>query len=181
MSAINNSSGDQKKLFHIVNDLLHQKQAPVLPTHSNISELTEAFGKYFVSKIKVIRSELESDSSFPASTHTACSPSVQLLETFAPASEKEVLEIVKSAKNSSCSLDPLPTTLVKECMSSLLPRITHNVNRSLSSGIFPSALKHALVKPLLKKPHLDCEILKNFRPVSNLPFLSKILEKVVAK
>ena len=37
-----------------------------------------------------------------------------------------------------------------------------------------------MVRPLLKKPSLDIEVLKNYRPVSNLPFISKVLEKVVA-
>ena len=48
-------------------------------------------------------------------------------------------------------------------------------------GAVPECYKDALVKPLLKKPGLDFNVLKNFRPVSNLPFLSKILEKVVLK
>ena len=51
----------------------------------------------------------------------------------------------------------------------------------MSSGTVPDCLKHAIIKPLLKKSHLDNEILKNYRPVSNLPFLSKVLEKIVAK
>ena len=54
------------------------------------------------------------------------------------------------------------------------------INVSLSSRQFPRSFSHALVKPLLKKPNADCEILKNYRPASNLTFLSKILEKVVA-
>ena len=45
----------------------------------------------------------------------------------------------------------------------------------------PAAFKHAVVRPLLKKPNLDPFVLSNFRPVSNLPFLSKVLEKVVFK
>jgi hypothetical protein len=51
---------------------------------------------------------------------------------------------------------------------------------SLSDGIFPSDFKTAHVSPLLKKPTLCKEELKNYRPVSNLPFISKVLEKVVA-
>ena len=42
-------------------------------------------------------------------------------------------------------------------------------------------LQTALNRPLLKKPGLDKEVLKNYRPVSNLSFISKVLEKVVAK
>ena len=66
-------------------------------------------------------------------------------------------------------------------MAVLLPVITQIINVSLSSGEFPRSFSHALIKPLLKKPNADCEILKNYRPVSNLAFLSKILEKVVAR
>ena len=52
---------------------------------------------------------------------------------------------------------------------------------SLIEGIVPSSMKSAVIKPLLKKENLDCNILKNYRPVSNLTFLSKVLERVVAK
>ena len=54
------------------------------------------------------------------------------------------------------------------------------VNLSLTSGTVPIAFKKAVVKPLIKKPNLDPEILDNYRPVSNLPYLSKILERAVA-
>lgn len=58
--------------------------------------------------------------------------------------------------------------------------ITHLINLSLSEGVCPSALKCALVSPLLKKPSLCKDDMKNYRPVSNLSFISKLLEKVVA-
>ena len=60
----------------------------------------------------------------------------------------------------------------------LLPTIT-NINTSLTTGTVPHDLKTAIVKPLLKKPSLNKNLLKNYRPISNLPFVSKILEKVV--
>ena len=63
----------------------------------------------------------------------------------------------------SCELDPLPTNLLKQVLEYVLLLIT------------------AIIRPRLKKPNLDKEVLNNYRPVSNLPFLSKILEKVVAK
>ena len=52
---------------------------------------------------------------------------------------------------------------------------------SLSSAIVPVCLKAASVTPLLKKSSLNREDLKNYRPVSNLPYLSKLIEKVVVK
>ena len=49
------------------------------------------------------------------------------------------------------------------------------------TGVVPSSFKSAVVKPLLKKPHLDPGSLNNYRPVSNLPFFSKVLERVVSQ
>ena len=102
------------------------------------------------------------------------------LDTFAEASVQEVTKIICESSRATCSLDPMPTALVKEVIQHLAPFITHIVNLALSSGIFPSKLKSAIVHPLIKKPNLDCEILKNYRPVSNLSFLSKVIEKVIA-
>jgi len=85
---------------------------------------------------------------------------------------------MKSASK-SCRLDPIPTWLLKECLGTLLPVITRIVNLSLSSAEVSPNLKEAIVLPLIKKICLDPEILKNFRPVSNLSFLSKLIERVV--
>ena len=57
--------------------------------------------------------------------------------------------------------------------------ITNIINLSLTTGIVPDHFKQAVVTPLLKKPGLDSECFKNYRPISNLPFLSKLLERVV--
>ena len=85
-----------------------------------------------------------------------------------------------SSLNGTCNLDPIPTTLLKSCIDSLIVPITNIVNKSLKEGVFPSAFKTAHVIPLLKKPSSDKNDLKNYRPVSNLSFISKVVEKVVA-
>lgn len=66
-----------------------------------------------------------------------------------------------------------------DCLDILLPHITTIINDSLSTGVFPLEYKSAIVRPLLKKNSLDPNCLKNYRPVSNLSFLSKLLEKIV--
>ena len=53
------------------------------------------------------------------------------------------------------------------------------VNRSFETSKVPAELNYAHIRPRLKKPSLDPELLSNYRPVSNLPFISKIMEKVV--
>ena len=57
--------------------------------------------------------------------------------------------------------------------------LTSIVHIPLTSGIYPSICKTVIVKPLPKKSTLDPNDLKNYRPVPNLSFLSKVLEKVV--
>ena len=84
-----------------------------------------------------------------------------------------------SSPSKSCSLDPIPTTLLKDHLCVLLPLITRIVNLSLGS-LFPSSLKKSIISPLLKKPSLDPEVMNYYRPVSNLPFISKVIEKAVA-
>ena len=79
-----------------------------------------------------------------------------------------------------CSLDPVPASLLRYCIDDLLPIIKRVVNLSFNSASMPSSMKNAVLSPLLKKPSLDFEIFSNFRPVSNLKFLSKVIEKVAA-
>ena len=85
-----------------------------------------------------------------------------------------------SFSNGTCNLDTIPTTLLKSCIDSLIVPITNIVNKSLKEGVFPSDFKTVHVIPLLKKPSLDKNDLKNYRPVSNLSFISKVVERVVA-
>ncbi len=67
-----------------------------------------------------------------------------------------------------------------ECLPALLPILSYIINTSLQSCTFPQKLKEALVRPSMKNTDMDSESLKNYRPISNLAFLSKIIEKCVA-
>ena len=73
---------------------------------------------------------------------------------------------------------PIPTNLLKRCSDALAPAITRIINASLSRGEVPPSFKEAIVTPLLKKPGLELTY-KNYRPVSNLSFLSKPTERAV--
>lgn len=76
-------------------------------------------------------------------------------------------------------MDVLPTKLIKTCLEALLPPITKLLNLCISESTFPSCFKHALVTPLLKKPSLFKDDLNSYRPISNLSFLSKLLERLL--
>ena len=77
-------------------------------------------------------------------------------------------------------MDPIPTDLLKANLSSLASVIDDIVNVSIATGVLPSAFEKVLVTPMLNKTTLDGNEVKTCRPVSNLSFVSKIVEKVVA-
>lgn len=78
-----------------------------------------------------------------------------------------------------CSLDPMPTPLVVGCLDVLVPVLTRILNLSLETGCFPDNWKQADVHPMLKKPRAEV-IFYNLRPISNLSFVSKLVERPVS-
>ena len=80
----------------------------------------------------------------------------------------------------SCELDQIPTFILKEFLDDLLPFLHLLCNSSLTSGYLPGSQKRAIVTPALKKHGLDPDVLNNYRPMSNLSYLSKILGKLVS-
>ena len=104
------------------------------------------------------------------------------LTVFTQVTQDEIGKIISKSPTKSCLLDPLPTFLIKECtINILLPSITKLVNCSLREGLVPDGFKKAVVTPLIKKASLPVEDLKNYRPVSGLSFIFKLVERVVAK
>ena len=110
---------------------------------------------------------------------TAIKPNIYL-DCFSPIDLSKLTSTISSSKPSTCLLDPIPTGLLKEVLPSISTSLLDLINLSLLTGYVPQSFKVAVIKPLLKKPTLDSGVLANYRPISNLPFLSKILEKAVA-
>jgi len=75
-----------------------------------------------------------------------------------------------------------PTTpfVISDILDDLAPFLGYLFNRSLAEGCIPPSQKRALVFPSLKKPNLDTNLCQNYRPISNLSFLSKTLERLVS-
>ena len=173
---------DQKSLFKIANSLLNKSSSNSLPDHTCPQDLANRFNNFFSQKIENIRKRLDQTQTkkvVPCSIISA--PSPPPLDHLKPTTPEEVKKIVMNSKATSCRLDPMPTSFLKLMLNVLLPLFTQIVNMSFDQGVMPCNLKEALVIPLLKKTGLDPEVLKNFRPVSNLPFLSKIIERVSAR
>ena len=87
---------------------------------------------------------------------------------------------INKLPNKSSACGPFPTNLLKDCIDILAPFIAHLFNVSLSSGIFPSAWKRAYITSVPKKRKIDASSVRAYRPISNLPVLSKVLERLVS-
>ena len=82
--------------------------------------------------------------------------------------------------NKTCELDHIPTEVLKRILPTLLRPITEIFNLSLSTVSFAQDWKTAIIKPLLKKPGLDLSK-KDYRPISNLSFLFKLVQCCMPK
>ena len=90
----------------------------------------------------------------------------------------DVLTALKRLKNSSPGPDGLPAWLFRDHRGFLAPYIQHIFNLSVSTGVVPDNFKDAFVVPIPKIKSPSCE---DFRPISMLPVLSKLLERIILR
>ncbi|XDV34363.1 hypothetical protein PO909_004527, partial [Leuciscus waleckii] len=105
------------------------------------------------------------------------------LQCFTTIGQEEQNKLIIASKPTTCLLDPIPTKLLKELLPVAEEPLLNIINSSLSLDHVPKTvqvMKPQLIKPLIKKSHLDPNELANCRPILNLPFMSKILEKPVS-
>ena len=153
-------------------------QTTVLPSNIPPESLPDKFSELFVGKIEQIRNSLHSDRPVPTE-HFVFSGT--LFAEFQPITDERVKAVLREMPKTSCDLDPILVPILHDCLEEITPIVVDIINKSLSSDVVPSSFKHALVRTLLKKSKLDPNCLRNYRPISNLPFLSKVLECIVLK
>ena len=180
---IEKNSTDQRKLFIAAKTLLYQgDQRSVFPPCVDKLRFANQMGQYFVEKIRNNHSKLDNLAfTLPIDPHDSgadVQPIVAQFNVFTALSEDDVRLLIHDSSKKSCSLDPLPTSVALDYVDILLPAITKIINLSLTSGQFAEEWKCALINPLLKKLGLDL-LFPNYRPVSNLQYISKLTEKAV--
>ena len=150
-----------------------------MPSDTPFEMLPDKFNSFFVDKVSNIRNALDSvNAAQPVVIETFDG---EPLRSFSTVTLDQVKCIIMKSKKSFCELDSLPGDIFIDCIDILLPYMTSIFNDSLNAGVFPLDFKDSIVTPLIKKQTLDCNVLKNYRPVSNLSFVSKILEKIIFK
>ena len=170
---VKENANNPKALFKSIGNMLNNAKQTIYPQSKDNKTLANKFLDFFKTKIEKISATFGKDSDDQA-TEQQCPAR---FDAFRPLLPDEVKRYILSAPSKSSILDALPTDLLKSCIEEVLPSITRIVNRSLEQGYIPRSLKQAIVTPIPKKP--NCSEFSNFRPISNLPFLSKLIERIV--
>ena len=175
--------GDQKKLFQLCKRLMGMQKPQSFPTAVSDLALANEMNLFFHDQVKKIQEIIRSEA-HPADIADIRTDDenigIPLLSSFETCTTEEIMKILKEGPSKQCVLDPQPTWLLKENLEILVPLITAIINRSLETAEVPKALKRGIVRPELKDQNLDTELKLNYRPVTNLAVLSKVLEKVVS-
>ena len=119
----------------------------------------DVFHQYFEDKVAVVR-ELTSDAPPPSFSSVAPMASLPI---FQPVSINDVVSAVRQLPDKYCASDPLPTYILKAIIADLAPFLSALFNKSLNTGIVPSAFKSAFVTPLQKKAGLNATDVKSYR------------------
>ena len=168
-SSVIQNCPDSKSLWQKMNNLLH----PV--TSTSVPHSAQDFSTYFTRKVDNIRA---TTANAPQANITR--REVPLLTGFHGVTIEEVSLLISKSSNKQCDLDPISTWLMKVLIDILAPTIREMVDASVSQSKFPDSHKHETVLPRIKKPSLDPHDIKSYRPMSNLSFVSKIIERLVA-
>ena len=171
--------GNTRVMHSTIRQLLDKNQEVVLPDSACNVELANSFLDFFSSKIEKIRSSFQ--------TQTGSLESVDdthvngKLTTFESVSEDDLRKLIMSYGIKTSPEDPIPTELAKQYVDLLLPIWTKLVNVSIAEGSM-DCLKNAIILPLIKDLDslVDRDNLKNYRPVSNLMYVGKLIERVVS-
>lgn len=175
---IEEAGTDMSKLYSFFNQLLGKVNQKSLPEGYSPIELVEKFSLHFETKIENIYNSFDN---VGAATNSFL-PDFPFAKfsTFKNVSFSCLKEIIIKAKKTYCESDPFPFSDVMSA--SNLDEVLHIYHKiimlSLTEGFFPNSEKMALIKPSLKGK-LDHQIFNSYRPISNLSFLSKIIEQVV--
>lgn len=141
---------------------------------SDEGEIADAFNKFYINVGLTLAKKIPSNRRDPTSYIKQVNKSSIFLE---PTDKTEISNIVKLLNDSSAGYDDITAKIIKTSNQYLLEPLTHVFNLSLSQGVFPDELKIAKVVPIYKKD--DEQLITNYRPVSVLPVLSKVLERLM--
>ena len=167
------SEGNPRRLWKTLDAVICKGQQKSNPPAEGLT--VDGFLKAFEAKVESVRASTASATP-PVFTGDGCATT---FDKFEEIDASYMVRLVRQAPNKNCALDPVPTWLVKQFVGELSPFLAALFNESMRSGTFPASQKVAIVVPALKKSTLDPLDMSNYRPISNLSFISKLLERCV--
>ena len=167
---VNECNNNVKKLYNLINHLMGRNLDSPFSDSESDELLANEFADFFIEKIMRIRDSLEAHPTYD----TQATAKVFMCR-FEQVTKKEVTNCIREMASKPCELDAFPTTTLEQVLDTIIAPITRIGIVLLERGISASKWKTAIVCPLLKKAGLDL-ILSNFRQVSNLLFISKLVE-----
>ena len=180
-NTLENCSNSSER-WRVVKDLLHSRAVTVMPDLASIDNdlLCNKFNNFFVDKIVKLKQTISDKIAQLASFQVFADVIFNGVHfnSFKSVSAHDVSMLLNSLNCKTSQADFIPTTLLKSCPSVFSQIIAKLANLSFSQGSFPKGFKLAQLTPLLKKPGLDNNDLSNYRPISNLNNISKILERL---
>jgi len=179
-SRIAEAAEEPRRRWSAIRDVLHLTETKTDRSADESEKLCNAFAVFFDDKIQkakeAIKTQLSSHGTQPLQFDTAFAGSP--LDDLQPPTEDKVRRLISTMPNKSSLVDSIPTSVIKSCYDVFALLIAHLAKLSFSEGKFPSRYKTASVTPLLKKKELDPDIASNYRPISNLYTISKMLERL---
>ena len=169
-------ASSSKELHQILNTLSNRHPPKILQTIYPSADIPSIFIKHITNKVEKLRANIVSEH---VTSTLVTGTTAAAFSSFEKVSQLTVKQCIPNSSPKSCELDPIPSNLLIECLDSILPSVTDLFSSSLASGIFQQGFNSALVTPILKRMCRDHNDLNNYRPVSNLCFIDKILEKLV--
>ena len=139
--------------------------------------LKTSLNRYYIDKIDKIRKAI------PITSERIIEPTVYTgtkLTCFEPTNIEEITELISEYGIKTSMEDPIPANILQLIIKDAAPTLVKLINQSLSSGSI-EGVKFSAIDPLLKKCGLDSDLKKNYRPVNNLVFFSKLIERVVSR
>ena len=170
-----------RSLYSVVNQMIDRKKEVVLPKAESDKELADRFQTFFKEKIEKIRASFTEHSNLHSYVgHRDLDPNMEKLLHFEPTDAEEVGNIIKSHGLKCSPIDPVPADLISPNLDIFIPLWVDIVNLSMESGSM-DGLKTGVLNPLIKELNswTDTENFKNYRPVTNLVLISKLVERVV--
>lgn len=137
-------SATAKDMFKVLQSLTNVQER-ILPTYSSEKSLANQFVQFFLEKVAKVRSTL--DASDVVATPECTVNVAPAFSTFSGVSDATLLTMMKRSPSKSCSLDPVPTWLIKNpsVLEGVLPTLTIAINSSFKSGVVPDSQKNAFV------------------------------------